>query len=168
MQLQKIDSKILLIIALFLIGFAIYQKQGSNIIPTPEIPIVIIPNKPELQTNIFYNEFDKCKNLAFSYNKKLIIIFGADWCPYCKDLKKDVKNIKEFSEYIVCFIDTDKNKDLIKKFRVRGLPTSIIIDSKENELSRKTGYKKPDYEEWLSSNFKENNFSWIDINILEE
>jgi thioredoxin-related protein len=156
--MQKIDYRYL-IIGLCLIGYAIYSK---NII-IPEIPVVMVPSVPslpELQKNIYYDEFDKCKDLSAKYNKKLVLVFGADWCPYCKDLKKDINNITEFSKYIVCFIDTDKNPQLVKDFRVRGLPTSVIIDPKNRELSRKTGYKNKEYQEWLQSNFMEE-FSWI-------
>ena len=166
MQLQKINNKLLLIIAVFLIGFSIYQQQ-DNVIPIPSIPI-IVPDKIELKTNIYYDEFDKCKSLAESYNRKLVIIFGADWCPYCKDLKKDTKDIKAFDSYIVCFINTDSNKTLVHQFRIKGLPTSIIIDNKENELSRKTGYKKKEYEEWLNSDLKEENFSWLQTNAINK
>lgn len=156
MQLQKIDNYIL-IIALFLVGFAVYQKQGDSIIPS--IPATI--SLPDLTNNIIYDDYNKAKELAKSYNKKLVIVFGADWCPYCRDLKKDVKNISGFSNYIVCFIDTDKEKELVKNFRVRSLPTSVIIDTSEQELARKTGYKNKDYNEWLTTNLKESSVSWM-------
>ena len=158
--MQKIDYRYL-IIGLCLIGYAIYSK---NII-IPEIPAVMVPSVPslpELQKNIYYDEFDKSKDLAKKYNKKLVLVFGADWCPYCRDLKKDINNITEFSNYIVCFIDTDKNSQLVKDFRVRGLPTSIMVDSTDKELSRKTGYKHSEYQEWLRSNLMEE-FSWINL-----
>ena len=109
MRLQKIDS-IVLIFALFLIGFAAYQKQGKSIIPKPDDTVIVVPNKPNLTTNIFYDEYDKAKKTAQDYGLKLVLVFGADWCPYCKDLKKDIDNIKEFKSYIVCFINTDQNK----------------------------------------------------------
>lgn len=167
MQLQKVDIT-LLVIALFLVGFSFYQKQSDTIIPpNPNNPIVIpTPNKPILKDNIFYDEYDKAKKLSIDYDKKLVLVFGADWCPYCKDLKRDVKEIQGFSKYIVCFINTDKNKELVQKNKIRSLPTSIVFDTKDNELGRKTGYKKQDYENWLDSNFEEG-FSWLNIDIVE-
>lgn len=166
MQLQKVDTT-LLIIALFLVGFSFYQKQSNNIVPPdPNNPVVVVPNKPSLKQNIFYDEYDKAKELSITYDRKLVLVFGADWCPYCKDLKRDVKEIQGFSKYIVCFIDTDKNKEMVQKNKIRSLPTSIVFDTKDNELGRKTGYKKQDYENWLNSNFEEG-FSWLNIDIVE-
>lgn len=157
--MQKINTKVLLIVALFLVAFSIYQKQASINIPIPNNPIVV-PNKPEIKTNIFYDEYDKARQIATEYDKKLLLIFGADWCPYCRDIKRDVKDIKGFQKYIVCFIDTDKNKDFVRIYKIKGLPTSLVLDEEDNEISRKTGYKNKDYENWLDSNFQEG-FSWL-------
>lgn len=157
--MQKIDTKYLLVMGLCLIAYGIYSKYATSIV-IPSIPVVVVPSPLEPLKNIYYDEFDKCKELSAKHNKKLVIVFGADWCPYCRDLKKDIDNITEFSNYIVCFIDTDKNAKLVKDFRVKGLPTSVIVDPKGSELSRKTGYKNKEYQEWLRSNLMEE-FSWI-------
>jgi hypothetical protein len=50
---------------------------------------------------------------------------------------------------------------LIDKYRIKGLPTSLILDKKNNELSRKTGYKIKEYNEWLENNSMEGCVSWI-------
>lgn len=141
--MKKIQNKLLLIAGLCCIIFAMYQKAKTN---------VVIPNKNklELTTNIFYDELEKCQSLAESYDKKIILIFGTDWCPYCKELKRNINNIQGISRYLVCIIDTDKNKILTEKFQIKALPTSIIIDYKNNELSRKMGYVQVDYEKWLN------------------
>jgi len=151
------NNKILLIIGVGLVIFSINSKYIANKITIPNIPVVV----PELTKNIYYDEYDKCKDLSVQYNKKLVLIFSADWCPYCRTLKKDIDNIVLFKQYIVCFIDTDKNKNLVEKYAIKGLPTSVIIDSRENELSRKMGYKQIDYNKWLDSNLMKEFVSWI-------
>lgn len=160
MHLQKID-KILLIIALFLIGYSLYQKQSDNIVPPNPNNPVVIPNKPSLKQNIFYDEYDKAKKLSIDYNKKLVLVFGADWCPYCKDLKRDVNKIQEFKEYIVCFINTDNNKTMVQEYKIKSLPTSIIL-SKDTEETRKSGYKYDDYCKWLQNN-NHGEKTWSDL-----
>lgn len=156
--MQKIDNRVLVIIGLGLIVYSLYSHYTNNINIIPDAPVIIMP---DLIKNIYYDEYDKCKELSKKYNKKLVLVFGADWCPYCRVLKKDINNIS-FKKYIVCIIDTDKNKELVQKYRIKGLPTSIIIDHKETELARKTGYKQSDYNQWLDSNSKEDFASWID------
>lgn len=153
------NNKIILLIGLCLLGYSIYSKYQNN--PSAPIIPVLVPSKPELKTNIYYDEYEKCLELSEAHAKKIVIVFGADWCPYCKMLKKDIDSITQFAKYIVCFIDTDKNETLVKKYRIKGLPTSVIIDSKETELSRKTGYKNKDYNGWLENNLDEGNMSWM-------
>jgi thiol-disulfide isomerase/thioredoxin len=162
MQLQKVDQ-ILLVIALFLVGLSFYQKQSDTIVPdNPNNPVVIpTPNKPILKENIFYDEYDKAKKISIDYNKKLVLVFGADWCPYCKDLKKDINKIQEFKKYIVCFINTDNNKSLVQEYKIKSLPTSIII-SNNTEEARKSGYKYNDYCEWLQNN-NHGEKTWSDL-----
>lgn len=163
MQSQKMNIYILCI-GLLLIVYSCYEKY-VDISILPNIPVVVVPDVPlPLDKNIYYDEYEKCKDLSKEYNKKLVLVFGADWCPYCRDLKKDVNSITEFSNYIVCFIDTDKNKTLVDQYRIKGLPTSIIITHKEEELDRKSGYKRSSYNEWLKNSKQDNLMSWIDLN----
>ena len=160
MQLQKVDY-ILLLIALFLIGISFYQKQVDIVVPIiPNNPIVI-PDKPVLEKTIFFDEYDNAKTVSKQYNKKLILIFGADWCPYCKDLKKDIGKIKEFKEYIVCLINIDNNQTLVNEYKIKGLPTSIIL-SDDKEEARKSGYKYNDYCKWLQDN-NHGEKTWSDL-----
>lgn len=81
---------------------------------------------------------------------KVLIIFGAKWCKYCLILKEDLKSLN-IDDYTVCIVDTETRKDLVKKYRVRALPTSVVIQG-DKEISRKTGYEKEEYQAWLDSN----------------
>jgi thioredoxin-related protein len=144
------------LILIILVGIIYYRNNTPEPKPTPVKPIinpVVNPDPPEniiLDTNIIYDDIQKAEALSKVHQRKLIIIFGADWCPYCADLKKDAKTIKEFDDYIVCFINTDKNKNLPKKFRVRNLPTSVVINKEGKEQSRTIGYKNKDYTKWIA------------------
>lgn len=144
MKLLKTDF-IVLIIALCLILFSIYTKQSTDLVPANQI---IIPNKTVENKTIFFNEYDQAKNISKEYNKKLVLIFGAEWCPYCKELKKDMDKIQEFKKYVVCYIDINQFQPLVEKYQIKNLPTSIIMLN-DKEENRKSGYKYNDYCEWL-------------------
>lgn len=151
-------SKNNLIIILLALVAIIFVRQISLTAETPNPtppqpkPPVVVPT-PKLDTNILYDEYEKSINLAKIHKRKLVMVFGADWCPYCVKLKKAVKTISPFDKYIVCFLNTDNkaNKTLVNKFKPRGLPTSIIIDSNLKEITRKIGYRNKEYVSWLNS-----------------
>jgi thiol-disulfide isomerase/thioredoxin len=154
-------KSIIVIIMLLVVFFHINNKNSNNSVPSINNPVVtpIEEPKPEIVTNIIFEDINKAKELSSKHKRKLLLIFGADWCPYCKVLKKDI-SVLNTNEYIVCVIDTDKNSKLVDEYRIKGLPTSIAIDN-QKELSRKVGYKKDDYQIWLGSN-QEAYASWIE------
>jgi thiol-disulfide isomerase/thioredoxin len=75
-------------------------------------------------------------------NKKLIVIFGADWCPDCHALNSMLVEEKVSkliqSKYIVLKIDVgrfDKNLDLNELLGDpidNGIPALVILDPKQN------------------------------------
>ena len=80
-------------------------------------------------------------------NKKVLVIFGADWCQYCQKLKGDL-NLFDLDEYVVCMVNADERAELKGKYSFKTLPTSLIILNRK-EISRKSGYTKQDYMGWL-------------------
>lgn len=158
MRLQKIDS-FLIIVALFLVGYYVRQNQGTDIQPEPVNPVVIPSPTPEPQPDpepeqiLFYDDYDKALNTSIKFDRKLIVIFTADWCPHCVTLKNNINDISFSDKFIVCVLDTENknNKNLVSEFRPRGLPTSIVIDSNEKEIDRKAGFSKSSYQSWIDS-----------------
>ena len=169
---MKTNKTFLYLILCFLIFFVFVRQNGGtdnlndDVKPEPKNPIVVPepprpkptppePPKPKvLESNFIYDDYDKAIKLSKEFDRKVVIIFGADWCPYCVNLKNDSKNIRELDKYIVLFVDTDKkqeNQKIINRYRPRSLPTSIIIDTKENTVGQKIGYSKSSYSSWLKN-----------------
>lgn len=89
---------------------------------------------------------------AIEKTENVLIIFGTEWCGACKNLKKDLPKLD--LNYDVCIIDADQRKDLALKYEVRSYPTSIILKNKE-VVSKKIGYSKKDYINWIEKNEKD-------------
>jgi thioredoxin-related protein len=148
--MKKTPLYILLIVLLTII----YVRQTSspiNNVVTPNKPVVIEPEVlPPLKSNIVY-DFEEAKKLAQDYKRNIVMVFGAKWCGYCKDLKADIvsNNFPSLNSYIVCFIDIQNQEDITKIYIIEKIPTSILLDDKLKEWSRKVGYKKEEYELWL-------------------
>lgn len=156
-------SQIKLLIVVLVLSLLVYKQSTLSIqipIPSVVVPVVKPEPKPELVTNIIYDNLNKAVDLAKDNDRNILVIFGADWCPYCKVLKKDIVNI-DTKKYIVCIIDTDKNTELVNEYKIKGLPTSIILNTTKKELTRKTGYKTNDYNSWLKTNTMDVQASWI-------
>jgi thioredoxin 1 len=102
---------------------------------------------------IFVDSPEDAFALAEDTKKDLLIIFGADYCVYCNILKNDINtNLNIVEDKIVCFVDFDQNKDIVKEYRVRIIPDYMLYRN-NIEIKRKTGYKnKEKFQEWLLNN----------------
>ena len=83
-----------------------------------------------------------------------LMIFGAAWCGPCQSLKKFIKESPDSfpDSYIkIEYLDIDKFPDVASKLNIKSLPTSIIY--KDGKLkSRKIGFQKTDYINWIQNN----------------
>jgi thiol:disulfide interchange protein DsbD len=83
-------------------------------------------------------------------NKPVFIYFYADWCATCRELDRrtfrDKRVIAKSNEFnmlkVNCTTPEKKSKALLQKFKVSGLPTMILLDTKGEEL-RGVGFLEP-------------------------
>ena len=105
------------------------------------------------------DDYDAALRWATAQKKLVLVDFsGSDWCGWCKKLDKEVFDTDEFragakDKYILLMIDTPRdqsllsetakkqNPELVKKYRVEGFPTVLLLDAQGEELFR-TGYEK--------------------------
>ena len=162
-----------LIIFIFLITNAAAEKL-------PNIKNIVIHKIPKTYDNvIFLDKKDQKININESKGNLLILNFWATWCEPCKEempslnslqVNPELDNIKIFAINIgkenlnkvnKFFVDFniknfepyfDPPTTLAKKFSLRGIPTSILINKEGQEFARIIG----------SINFEDENFvKWI-------
>ncbi len=95
----------------------------------------------------FKTDFEAAKSEAAKSNKAMLVIFtGSDWCPPCKALHKNIFAKKDFvkgaeKNFVIVELDfpqkkkqsdaiKKQNKELLKKYKVGGYPTVLLMDSK--------------------------------------
>ena len=102
-------------------------------------------------------DFKKAAETAKKSGKYMLLDFtGTDWCVWCVRLKREVFSHKEFKEFakenLVCVLldfprwkkqpdrIKQQNQALMRKYRIRGIPTIIILSPKGEGVAR-TGYR---------------------------
>jgi thioredoxin-related protein len=91
--------------------------------------------------------------LAEQEDKKVFILFTSESCHWCESQKQvflDSEILDVLENHIIHYVDITKNKDLAKKYKVRAVPSSFVIDSKENIYKKNTGYlNKEKFINWI-------------------
>lgn len=116
---------------------------------TPEAnkPQEAIPTQPpvvETPSN-FTKDYERAMNET---ERKVILVFTCEKCPSCNLLEKNLQKV-DLEGFLVCVIDTASQKELVEKYKVMRLPTSVMIERGE-ETDRLKGFSKARYEAWLS------------------
>ena len=164
--------------------FFIYliSSSGSYSIERPDIKNLIIHNeKKKIEKAEFFNSKNKKVNLNDYKSNIVIINFWATWCAPCKEemphlnqLKskstfkdieiipiniadEELKKSKEFFENLNINnleIFYGSSLELAKEFKLRGIPTTIIIDKEGYEFARIIGFidfENKSFLDWLSN-----------------
>ncbi len=90
-------------------------------------------------------EIQRAIERASLTGKKILLIFGANWCPWCRSLHRLFETDAEIKDYLkqhfeVVWVDVgkkDKNMDLDDKYGnpvAKGIPVIVVLDSNGNYL----------------------------------
>ena len=147
---------------------------------TPNIKNLIINKELKEYTNLtIFDDQNNQLNLSDYKGNIILLNFWATWCAPCKEempsldlLKsnKDLNNLKKFPVNVgqdnvkkaKKFFDDlniknldlyfDENINLTKKFALRGIPTSILLNKNGKEFARVIGsldFNEENFIEWL-------------------
>ena len=162
---------------LILFTFLITNALGNEL---PDLKNLVVHKIPKIYDNvIFLDDADKEINIKNLDSKLIILNFWATWCEPCKEEmpslnrlqanqklknlkiypinigKENLKKVKSFfTELDINNLEPyfDNPSTLAKTFSLRGLPTTILLNSKGEEFARIIG----------SINFDDENFiNWL-------
>ena len=162
---------------LILFTFLITNALGNEL---PDLKNLVVHKIPKIYDNvIFLDDADEEINIQNLDSKLIILNFWATWCEPCKEEmpslnrlqanqklknlkiypinigKENLKKVKSFfTELDINNLEPyfDNPSTLAKTFSLRGLPTTILLNSKGEEFARIIG----------SINFDDENFiKWL-------
>ena len=109
-------------------GIGSWQSEGYKTIKSKKVETTTQPKFTETQLN-----------KILSNHKTVLIDFSTQWCVPCKKMKPIIQEIqRENTNVKVLFIDADANKELVKKYQIKGVPVFIVFKNSE-ESFRKVG-----------------------------
>lgn len=99
----------------------------------------------EEATSISWLSYRQGREQASQTGKMLLINFTADWCRYCRKMKKETYTEPEVIAYVSehfvpVMVDTQKERQIATEYYVRGLPTIWFLTSEGERISNLPGF----------------------------
>lgn len=97
----------------------------------------------------FIQGYHKGYYLAKRQGKPMLILFAADWCPFCHEMLEETftqQKVVGLSDRFVCvLVDVDKEEKVCELFKIReSYPTIQFVSSRGIQLKRLSGKKSAD------------------------
>jgi tetratricopeptide (TPR) repeat protein len=131
-------------------GEIIYQVQGfqpakalANLIAS--MKLILLPDNRFKDRITWLYSLEEAKFFATVQKKDIFVFVNADWCPFCQQMihvvYKDPAVVKTLNDQFVSLeIDQIRDADVISALGISGFPTLMILDNKQSEILRTTGY----------------------------
>ncbi|MBY0452440.1 MAG: thioredoxin family protein, partial [Bdellovibrionaceae bacterium] len=105
--------------------------------------------KANVKTSESQPHYDDIKNVSLksTNGKPTIIVFSAPWCPPCVRMNTEVYNQKPVQKQLAKInfyklnSDLPENYDLFKSFKIKAIPTLVLLDQNGNESFRWLDYQ---------------------------
>jgi thioredoxin-related protein len=95
-----------------------------------------------------FGESIEAARAADTEERPMVVCFGAAWCGWCRKMEVNTFKSAEVEELADKFlwvkIDVDEQKELAARFRVHGLPRTVVLDSKGRTMGSVDGYLPPE------------------------
>ena len=176
---KKIKAIKFIIFCCFFFNIVSSISQTNENVPFNNIALNLTP---KLISPIVFEDFSANKVNLRDYLGKLVIVnFWATWCKPCKEEIPSLDNLSQNENFknLVIFpvnieninyektkkffsnlnvkklgIFFDPNLNFVKEFKLRGVPTTVIINKKKEEIARIIGsvdFKDKKFLRWLSN-----------------
>jgi thioredoxin-related protein len=78
-------------------------------------------------------------------NKKVFLVFNADWCRYCLKMEKETFQDPTVIAYVnrnfvPVTVNSDKEHEIAADYNVKGLPSTWFISEKGDRIGNRPGF----------------------------
>jgi thioredoxin-related protein len=91
----------------------------------------------------WFTAMEPARAEALATSRPMLVMISTEWCPPCKQMKKDVFPTREvqqaLAQYVPVYIDAEDNEAESKKFEFDAYPTFFFLDRAGEDLGKMAG-----------------------------
>ena len=103
--------------------------------------------------------YEPARRLALLHQRPLLVIFGAQWCGWCRKLEAELESPQSDEirqQWVVAKVDVDDQPVLAQQMDVGSLPGIRIVDASGDVVASRTGYlESAELQSWLEENLQQ-------------
>ena len=93
---------------------------------------------------VFHGSVKAASEAAAADQSLVLVVFGADWCGPCKQLKAKTLDSREFNEQAgalhLAEVDVDAEAGMARDYGVTAVPTPVLLTADNKVAGRRTGF----------------------------
>lgn len=106
------------------------------------------PRAAQQGDGIQWMSYEEGRKRGEAENKKVFLVFNADWCRYCLQMEKETFQNPSVIAYVnrnfvPIRVNSDKEQRIANKYRVTGLPSLWFLAGNGDKISNLPGYIPP-------------------------
>lgn len=114
--------------------------------------VVWVADVPAAQPSdggIQWMSYAEGRQLGEAQNKKIFLVFNADWCRYCLQMEKETFQNPTVIAYVnrnfvPISVNSDRQQDIAAEYNVRGLPSTWFLSENGDRIGSRPGYISTD------------------------
>lgn len=124
------------------------EKRPPGLDRSQNISIQKQPEGSAPREIAWLTDYDKALRQAKKEDKLVVIDFFATWCAPCKKMEKttfaDERVQRKMLKFVPVKIDVDRQRQIAIKYRIEGMPTTMIVGSDGKPITSAIGYLDAD------------------------
>ena len=131
-----------------------WEENWSENWVAPKTPEAPKADAPKIESPRPINSYADAIKEAKNSKRLVFLYFHANWCGNCKEMERTTLSSPEvkaaLKDYIVIMIDSDRETEVVKKYRVGVLPTYLVVNGDEKVMNKGYGKKNvKSFVRWL-------------------
>ncbi len=131
-------------------NFSVDELLGSS--PENNEPAIAKKSNEKLDIQ---TDYKSALSLAQLHQRPILVLFGAEWCTWCRQLEKELSKPEAdviLRNWIIAKVDVDQNAEIAQKMSVSSLPALRILSTDQSVIDRQEGFMPlEELQAWLDS-----------------